>query len=121
MDAGYKNPGNTVHLVEKISNDDQDVRAADPADMGIEALLAHLHVSQGGAEIAQFRKAQLGKLNFADQVLVGNAKEVAERDGVGQQGFFLKVIGIHLDGIEQGGGQVDRGLQGASAQVFHQD
>ena len=51
MDARDENPGNRVNPVEEISNDNQNVWAKDPADVGVEPIIADLHGFKGGLEI----------------------------------------------------------------------
>ena len=88
--------------------------------MDIEPLLAHLHLVEGGSKIIQLGTAEGGLLYLANQILISDIEKIAEGNGVRQGGFFLKILGIHLDRIKKGGGQSHRRLQSGGPQVFNE-
>ena len=121
VDAPDKAPGNFYDPEKKLGQNNQDIGVGHPADIAVDPFLAPLPAIEPVLKIAQHLQGELGHLDAAHQGMAGKAEEVVKGPDIGFGGGPLEVVGVGFDGVKQGGGQLEGGLDFGQPQVLRQN
>ncbi len=69
-------------------------------------------------EILEISHSHVGYFNLSEQIHVSERKKVMESFDIVFEGMQLKIVGVHTNGVEKGGGQAFRRTDFRRAQIL---